>query len=471
MPIILRGEIMQFIKKPTALICLLTIILSLLTACGSKNTDNTSSRPAPTLDLSTHKKINFQFSNENILNPERGTHASLLLTKETSMEWYASRGLRLFTDNLDLSPYRNSPIPNEYLEKVSRGLNAARQAGIKMIFRASYNRRIGGADAPLERVLEHIEQFQPIFEDNQDVISVVQAGFVGAWGEWHNSSHNLTEQEAKISIRNALLDAVPDSRMVQFRYPKDIISWYPDAVTATQAFTKTRQSRIGLHNDCFIADVNDTGTYTTGKIEEEKSYHAAVAPHVAIGGETCNVNLDTNKSYRSCENALESMSRFQYSYMSDTPDNRTNNILRAEGCWDDIEKNLGYRYKMTSAQIPVSSTSGQELTAQVVISNDGFAALYNERPVYLVLEGASRHNILIETDPRLWKSGESTTLDIQGILPNNLPSGPYTVALWMPDASLSLQGNSRYSIQTANTGTWDVEKGYNIIGDIEITAP
>ena len=460
-------------QKKIALLCLFTLSLTLLTACCCDNKEvvsQVSNHTPLTLDPSTHKTITLQTSNAVILNPERGTHDSLLLTRESNLEWFAQRGHRLFTDNLDLSSYRESQIPNEYLEKVRTGLTAARQAGLKMIFRASYNQRIGGKDATLDVMLMHIEQFRPIFEDYQDVISVVQAGFVGAWGEWHNST-NITQAEDLISVRNALLDAVPDTRMVQFRYPRDIISWYPEALNASQAFTKTRQSRIGTHNDCFIADINDTGTYTTGKIEEEKVYQASMAPYVAVGGETCNVNYGTDKSYRSCANALESMSRFHYSYMSDTANNNTTNILINEGCWGKIKKKLGYRYKMLSAQIPNSTTAGQEFAAQLSLSNDGFAALYNERPVYLVLDGPSRHNIQIDTDPRRWKPGESIILDIRGTLPSNLPSGTYKVALWMPDASRSIQNNSRYSIQTANTETWDKGKGYNIIGNTEIKAP
>ena len=37
-------------------------------------------------------------------------------------------------------------------------------------------------DATKEWMLRHIEQLRPIFSEFEDVIDVVQAGFIGVWG-------------------------------------------------------------------------------------------------------------------------------------------------------------------------------------------------------------------------------------------------------------------------------------------------
>ena len=37
-------------------------------------------------------------------------------------------------------------------------------------------------DATKEWMLRHIEQLSPIFSEYEDVIDVVQAGFIGVWG-------------------------------------------------------------------------------------------------------------------------------------------------------------------------------------------------------------------------------------------------------------------------------------------------
>ena len=38
-------------------------------------------------------------------------------------------------------------------------------------------------DATKEWMLKHIAQLKPIFTEYEDVIDVVQAGFIGVWGE------------------------------------------------------------------------------------------------------------------------------------------------------------------------------------------------------------------------------------------------------------------------------------------------
>lgn len=53
----------------------------------------------------------------------------------------------------------------------------------------------------------------------------VQAGFVGAWGEWHSSTNKLADNGYnEQQIVNALLVAVPANRTVQLRYVNDIVT-------------------------------------------------------------------------------------------------------------------------------------------------------------------------------------------------------------------------------------------------------
>jgi hypothetical protein len=38
-------------------------------------------------------------------------------------------------------------------------------------------------DASKNIVLQHIQQLHPIFQQYEDIITAVQAGFIGAWGK------------------------------------------------------------------------------------------------------------------------------------------------------------------------------------------------------------------------------------------------------------------------------------------------
>ncbi|MCZ6661933.1 MAG: DUF4874 domain-containing protein, partial [Actinobacteria bacterium] len=136
----------------------------------------------------------------DILNPERGLYVQVDLVNETNLQWVREQGSVIAFAYVRLDDYRNSAIPDTFLTNLSRGFDAARTAGIKIIFRVSYNFAIGEEDAPKERVLQHISQIQPIFEQHQDVIAVVQAGFIGAWGEWHSSTNGLNEPAVELEI-------------------------------------------------------------------------------------------------------------------------------------------------------------------------------------------------------------------------------------------------------------------------------
>lgn len=75
------------------------------------------------------------------------------------------------------------------------------------------------AEPVLSQIPDHVAHLKPCLTDNQDVILVVQAGFVGPWGEFHSSTNfpNKMDDNAD-QIIEAALDAVP-KRSVQLRHP------------------------------------------------------------------------------------------------------------------------------------------------------------------------------------------------------------------------------------------------------------
>jgi hypothetical protein len=47
------------------------------------------------------------------------------------------------------------------------------------------------------------------------------------------------------------------------------------------------------------------------------------------------------------------------------------------------------------------------------------------------------------------------------VLPTGMATGTYDLLLNLPDASPSISTRPEYSIQMANTGTWEATTGYN----------
>ena len=59
-------------------------------------------------------------------------------------------------------------------------------------------------DATREWMLRHIEQLSPIFSEYEDVIDVVQAGFIGVWGEL--SSQTMGNTEVLLTLMKTFLN-------------------------------------------------------------------------------------------------------------------------------------------------------------------------------------------------------------------------------------------------------------------------
>ncbi len=143
-----------------------------------------------------------------------------------------------------------------------------------MIVRFAYTDNIEGEDASLAVVLRHIDQLSPLLKANEDIIPFIQAGFIGAWGEWHSSSNNLTTLENQRAVIFKLLAALPESIMVQVRTPavKQRIFQSDSSTIDNIVQQSVRSNRVEHHNDCFLSNSTDYGTYSLENISAEKLF-------------------------------------------------------------------------------------------------------------------------------------------------------------------------------------------------------
>ena len=386
-------------------------------------------------------------------NPERGFYRTTSLVEGG---WFYD-GYTLTFSYVRLDDYREADLPQSLLDDVQVGLDAARADGQKIILRVAYNAGPypeSEPDAPYSWVITHIDQLTPLLTANEDVIAVVQAGFIGAWGEWHTSTNDLLD--FKEDILEALLDAVPATRMVQIRTPmhkNDIYGNVP--FPAADAHTGVDHARVGHHNDCFLASPNDWGTYPSDSVSDWLGYTASETLSTLHGGETCNPNPPRSE----CASALAEMELLHTSYLNDEyhPDVLASWV--AGGCRDEIERSLGYRFALSSGDVVASSDGAVEVA--LTLTNEGWAAPYNPRTAYLVVDGATGAAVPLGADPRFWLPGVEVT--VTGSL-SEIGPGTHELALWLPDEAPGLQGDPRYSIRLANVGTWDDTSGLNVLG-------
>lgn len=415
--------------------------------------------------------IGYAGSDRAFHNPERGFYqqvdcSSGPLDAGRLRQYRRERHQSLVMCAFILGDALEQAIPPATLLLFQRQMDAVRQAGMKVVLRFAYNYSDNAQDARPDLLAEHLDQLRPYLERNSDVIAVVQAGFIGSWGEWANSRHygsgTLSEENWRDRKRvfDKLLEVVPANRSVQLRTPdfKHRLAG-AGALTMEDAFQRTASARTGHHNDCFLASENDWGTYRRLS-PAGPDYLAADTAYVPMGGETCHYNPPRSD----CPTALREMARFHWSYLNGAFHEEVLNAWRLQGCDSDIERRLGYRIGLRHGIFDRTATPGGRLRLLLTLQNDGWAAPFNPRAVDLILrsrEDGAVHRFPLDAEPRLWLPGRAIVLRQAVALPPSLPPGDYELLLHLPDPAPSLRDRSDYAIRLANDGLWEAGTGYH----------
>lgn len=378
-----------------------------------------------------------------------------------------------------IDEFRDDLLSDEVLMYIQAQFDVVREAGFKMIPRFTYTFPQGGEypfqdpDAPLDRVLTHIAQLTPILRANADVIAFMEIGFVGAWGEWHSSTHQLVDEDtglndASLAIIDALLTVLPSERMIAMRYVTYKMDLYgEEPLTSEQAFTGTPQARMGHHNDCFLASATNWGSYSEEEAvrQQQKAYLHLDNRYLPQGGETCNIGADA-QPYVHCDNALQELAYLRFSTLNQDYHPDVLALWQEEGCYDQIAMRLGYRFRLIEASIPRFGRAGERVDMTITLQNDGFASPYNPRHFEVILRDSDgdtyRFPIHDQHDPRRWSPDWGAfDLPITITLPHHMPNGDYDVLLNLPDPAPRLYDNPDYSIRFANADVWETTTGFN----------
>ncbi len=434
------------------------------------------------------QSINYTASTDIIANPERGLQKYSItssdyatttnynnLSVQTLNNWKTS------TDKVTvvyryflLDAFLNSDINATFLENIQTDFNNVRTAGLKIIIRFSYSNAQGNtAQQPTKsQILTHISQLSTILNTNKDVIFSLQAGFIGTWGEWYYTNSTEFGTDGTISeiqwanrkeIIDAMLAATPIEIPVQVRYAGIKTKMYGNVQLNEQAaYQNTAKARIGFYNDAFLNDYGDQGTYDVSSQcanpvgTTDYNYISNETKYLPMTGETNGLNTCNNGARTNGTNAINELNLTNWTTLNrDYYTPFWTQIINSDH-YDEIVKNLGYRFVLNSSTI-TSNNSDFDLTLN--ISNVGYARPFKERNVYLILKNTLTDEIttaLINTDIRTWESSVSISQNFNLGL-----TGTFQLYLWMPDKETALESNADYSIQFANTNTWELETGYN----------
>jgi Domain of unknown function (DUF4832)/Domain of unknown function (DUF4874) len=442
--------------------------------------------PTTTAQVST----TFAASDVDFPNPERGFFkfgSDLSVIDDAFLSGTAAQGVRLVFVPNDLSAWRNQPLPATYLAALQNGFAQLRARGLKAVMRFAYNypanetELLNAQDTGLAQVQMHITQLAPVLKANADVVAVWQAGFIGAWGEWHTSSNNLTTAANKLAVRDALLAALPAARQLQVRNPSDLMAWFSVPPTEANAFSATPStaSRMGLHNDCFLSSPDDVGTYAPPSAEGAlRQYTKDATAITAFGGETCYV-ADVTQARMHCADILAEGAAYHLAYLNRDYYQPFFDNWQAEGCMAEVSRKIGYRMVLRSLSHSQTVRVGGNVALSLSIGNEGWARLANPRPLVLKLVPENAVNeagavvlALAGTDLRRIAAGAAAvTLSSSAVLPKSLPVGRYKVQLGAPDPAPTLSSQPTFALRFANadqaTGAqWLATTGFMATGTV-----
>ena len=452
-------------KKFNTILILFSLFLSF--SCNNNN-------PVPDDGL---LDVSYEESDSTILNPERGFYSqqefnpsnmSKVLNVST-VKMQRTMGRTLILTMYYLNQFRDKPISNEFLSIIGTNMKALREGGCKCILRFAYTSSESDKpwDAPQDIVLQHIQQIAPYLIEYSDVISVVQAGFVGVWGEWYYttnfimSPYTQDEYAPRKAVLDALLLSLPKERMICVRTPvfkvKCFNITYNDTISQATAFNQSDLSRIACHNDCFLADASDMGTFMNS---QQMTFWEKESRYTAMGGETCQLS-----GYSVCSNALKQMEKYHWSYLNSGYNGAVINDWKTNGCMNEINNRLGYRFVLTQGKFTEKPVAGKEFISTLTVKNVGFASPYNPRDVKLVFisktDMTDKYTVNLDCDPRKWFAGGEYTIDVKYTLPQEMKGKEYVVYLNLPDPKETLANRPEFSIRLANKKVWSESTGLN----------
>ena len=425
-------------------------------------------------------------------NPERGWHNRRDVDgrggdDDRDFSDVKAAGHTLVHSYLRLDDFRDTDIiPQSYLDDIQEALDAIRAHGLKIILRPTHVWS-ESPSVPESRILKHIEQLNAVISKNADVISHLEVGYLGKWGEWHSGLYtdldNRADGDTRYRIVKKILDTTPESMPIAMRYPmhiREILDELP-VPEGSEPLTQVQRDRIGHHSDCFLYNEHDRGTYARLNVwfgdqtlEQQKQYTfemiTSYGGNKIVGGETCSEKIERIDDTQN-DMAAANWTEININFWKEAIEMWKERLLPASGNdpeeseFNRISRKLGYRLRLIDVSLPMSAKAGESFTISANLSNDGYASIIKKRPIYLVLDnGTDRYNIeLTNIDVRKWVSGPFVLSPQTLILPSDIKSGTYKLALWLPDASANLQSRPEYAVRFANNNVWDATKGFNVL--------
>ena len=436
--------------------------------------------------------VTYQRATVPVLNPDGGLDVNADLANQTSAqlanltESYPTYGVndtygpvRLLHTYICLNPVGAAPgkcsntnpsptvLSSSDLAMIDQQLSKIQPAGVKVILRFTYNfpneNESTGDDAPLEVILQDINLLSPLVKKYSNVIYAMEVGFVGYWGEEHNSSYGNNT----ISNMSAILQA----EATEFGPYVTLLERDPVVLMALEP---PSSPLFGIHDDRLAGDATDADTWKN-KDYLEPTYDYSESAIRAFGQSRSAIQPFTGifgTYYPTLQNCQDLPAYFAQVHLAalDIGDGDSQIYTNIQDCIPSVFYTVGPQISLLSATTDVSPRAGSTVHLTLALTNYGDSSLYVKHPVYAVvldsygnpLPSASAAPVALDItqiQPGS-KVNASATVPIPRLLPS---SGKPSLALWMPDPDPKLAVDHRYNYLLNNEGVPNPATGYNVL--------
>ena len=348
----------------------------------------------------------YKETEELILNPDRGfyhqiggNHRYLTtfdLSEPISQNYgdgdqshnFYSNNATVYRVYFSLKNFYDKPIDTETLDRLKSLLKNAEAKNLTLILRFyyvwGYEKGRPFLSPKSEIIISHIKQISPILNQHSISISFLEAGFIGAWGEWHSDQYGNKKKfhPFRKQLLETLISELDKKIFIALRYPVDL----------QKVDNKEYMHRIGLHHDC-----PNYWNDTYPKVGAE-----TYTSNTPQGGEVCQLkprgqfgkSSDFEKFY-GCKKMIPYFNKFNFYFLNGNDWSFSNSRFDKQGCWKKIRDKLGYRFILVGSKL-----INGDLFFEV--KNVGFGKSFKSRKLSIKIG-----NKIIKTDIDVsrWKSG------------------------------------------------------------------
>ena len=406
-----------------------------------------------------------------------------------SLAYYAPESPVLVQLYFYLTGYKDTPvIPEAGISVMQANFDFARKEKIRLLVRFAYQTAQEGArgEAPQDIMMAHMQQLKPLLEKNKDVIHVVQAGMLGAWGEWHSYKYTID----RLTLLKGIIAMTPRDKFVQMRLPN-----YKNLLPETDP----DYNRVSFHIDALWgADGVHDGTGGADPGTKQWIQMTKESPKLPVDGELYWGRWSfTENKYADGFQVIRQLSEHRYTSLSLHHNYRENNtkdkyamrywqeteitpawldehrIFYAPGWFKDqngqtvkrsvfdyVQQYLGYKLEAKAIR---AKTNGDQLEVEMDLVNYGFSACHGLESGFAILDGDNKVVSSVKAgEPSDWHSRSAQdyndarllTHTVKAVLPLPPETKAYKLAFYLKNP---IDSYARLSNDVA------FENGYNIL--------